>query len=126
RDAHPQSVVEGALDAFEVISLACDDPGPAAYCTPPGGNSVSPQGARLIHLAGQPGGVLTYRLAEVPLPPGILFFGWNAIDQPFGCARRCVGGAITRSNVYWPNAHSFEAVFDTTGLGPAPFRIQYW
>lgn len=126
QDAHPQTVVEAALDAFELISLACDDPAPTAYCAPPAGNSVGPSGAVLSYLSGIPGGLLSLQLEGVPLQPGIFFFGSNAIDQPFGCARRCVGGALTRSGVYSPTSHSFQPVLDTTGSGPGPIKLQFW
>lgn len=125
-DANPQSVVEAGLDAFEVLGIDCVDPGPTSYCTPGNANSVSPGGAVLSAVSGSPGGVLTLQLDGVPLQPGIFFYGPNQVDLPFGCGRRCVGGTTTRSGVYFPGGSSFQAVVDTSGGAPNPFRIQFW
>jgi hypothetical protein len=115
------------IDDFEVLFIApSGGGGPTAYCNPPGGNSVSAAGLTLSHISGSPGGVLTLQVDNAPLQPGILFFGVNQIDQPFGCGRRCVGGTIVRSSVFVPAANSTQLVFDTTGTAGSPFNIQYW
>ncbi len=125
-ESSPLTAVEAGLDAFVASVFTCVEPLPVAYCEPAGANSVSPSGARLAHVAGVPGHVLSLRVEDVPAQPGIFFFGPNQVDLPFGCGRRCVGGAVLRSAVQQPAGTSFEAQLDTTSLAPTPFRIQYW
>lgn len=125
-ESAPQTAVEAGLDAFVASVFTCIDPLPVAYCEPAAANSVSPTGARLSHVAGVPGNLLTLRVEDVPTQPGIFFFGTNQIDLPFGCGRRCVGGALRRSTVQQPGTSSFQAQIDTTLAAPIPFRIQYW
>ena len=124
-DGDTQSIVEAGVDAFEASVVVCDD-GPTAYCQPGNANSVSTGGAVLSHVSGQPGGVITFQVDGTPLQPGVLFFGSNQIDQPFGCGRRCVAGGVVRSGVYNPGSTSFQPVLDTTGIATTPFNVQYW
>lgn len=125
-DDNPQSIVEAGLDAFEIVSISCQDPGPTAYCTPGGGNSLSAGGAELSHVSGSPGSLMTLELDQVPIQPGIFVVGNAQTDTPFGCGRLCISGQTVRSNVYIPPATSFQAQLDTTGIGLVPFNLQYW
>ena len=126
-DTGTGSIVEAGIDAFEVVDFTCGSGGgPTAYCAPGNPNSVSSAGVVLTHLSGTPGGLLTLQVENTPLQPGVLFYGSNQIDQPFGCGRRCVGGGIVRSGVYMPSSGTQSLILDTTGSAGLPFNLQYW
>ncbi len=126
-DDGTQSIVEAGLDAFVASNLACDGgTGPVAYCSPANANSLSSTGLSLAHVSGTPGGVITLQLDNTPLEPGVLFFGPTQIDLPFGCGRRCVGGTVVRSGVYFPSSNVEQIQIDTTGAATVPFNVQYW
>jgi len=126
-DGDAQSIVEAGVDGLEVASISCDDGGPVTgpYCAPANGNSVSPNGATLVNLVGSPGGQMTFSISDLPNSPGVLFFGAQQGDLPFGCGRRCVVGQVQRSGVFTATNNSVVANLDTMGSG-LPFNIQYW
>lgn len=126
-DGGTQSIVEAGLDGLEVASVSCDDGGPVTgvYCAPANGNSFSPAGASLISISGSPGGVMTFGVSDLPNTPGVLFYGGQQGDLPFGCGRRCVVGQVQRSGVFTASNNTVLANVDTTGSG-VPFNIQYW
>ena len=125
-DADTQSIVEAGIDGFDLSSESCDDGGGSGPYCPGNANSAFPGGANLAHLSGTPGGVMDFLVTDLPNTPGLLFFGPNQQDQPFGCGRLCVGGPLVRSNVFIAGNNFVSATFDTTGTASNPFNIQYW
>ncbi len=124
-DADAQSIVEAGFDGFDLSSVSCGNGGPVSYCAG-NGNSAFPGGAILNHTSGTPGGPMNFLVTDLPNTPGLLFFGPQQQDAPFGCGRLCVGGQLTRSNVFTASGNVVNASFDTTGIASTPFNIQYW
>jgi len=99
--------------------------GPLSYCDPASGNSVSPTGARLSSAAAFGTAAATFDLADVPDQPGLLYGGGSALDLPFGCGRRCVGGSVVRGDVVVPAGNQLGGVPFDMGL-PGLTHVQYW
>ena len=120
-----------AADAFGFL----EDGGtnPTVYCDPATVNSTGGAGI-LTSVSGYGTSEARFLVTGVPAQPGILFTGPNQIDQPFGCGRRCVGGAgVLRYgpfNVGAGASTSFNVTIDMTDInqfsGTVNTNVQYW
>ena len=112
-----------ASEAFGFTNSTCTS-GPSAYCAPANANSVSANGAVLSSTGGFGTAGATFLLTDVPNQPGLLYSGPGAPDLPFGCGRRCVGGATIRGSVQVPSGNQLSTSFD---MSPAnAVNIQFW
>jgi len=91
------SIVEAAVDAFQVTTLDCMEGGAVPYCaTSPNSagagavisssGSVSVAANNLVLISG----------GAIPNGSGLFYFGPNMIQAPFGDGLRCIGGATRR------------------------------
>jgi len=136
-DADAQSIVEAALDAFDVSIITCDDGGCsfANFCTT-SPNSVGP--GSLISYSGT-GSVAAndfgvFADGNPPNQNGIFFMGPNENSVTFGNGTLCVGGALTRYPVVQCDAFGI-ATFDVDNTVPpalgkivagSTWKWQFW
>ena len=96
-DLDSGSIVEAAVDDFEVVDIICQTCGGSNYCTispnSVGGGAVITSNNQTSMSAN---GFAVSCSGAVPGQFGIFYFGPNQVSTPFGHGVRCIGGQTRR------------------------------
>ena len=104
-------------------------PGAEIYCQ---NDHQFPNGDGMLNPPGPVGPEFHLSAGLVPHQPGVFFFGTAAINQPFGCGFRLVGGSVVRLPVSLPDVDGYARADVPISLLPQPpslpvsYFFQYW
>ena len=139
-DTGQGSIVEAAIDDFEVIDLECQDCSTQNYCM------ANPNSSGIAASMGATGSThvsaddFTLRVSgAAPNKSGLFFYGSNQLQVPFGDGFRCVGGTslfrlqpVVQTDVFGGASRDLSFVNPPAGSGPgqidpgSTWNFQFW